>query len=99
MFRRNRGDETILRRHETIFRLFCRYPETALGYQATNETAQVSRTWRQRLMRTLSLILAFAFVLVSPSMAGSSDSLPAAGSFTYNGAPAVDSAPLLLAAR
>lgn len=50
-------------------------------------------------MRTLSLILAFAFVLVSPSMAGSSDSLPAAGSFTYNGAPAVDAAPLLLAAR
>ena len=50
-------------------------------------------------MRTLSLILAFAFVLVGPSMAGSPDNLPAAGAFDYNGAPAVNSAPLVLAAR
>jgi hypothetical protein len=50
-------------------------------------------------MRTLSLILAFAFVLATPSMAGSSDNLPAAGAFTYNGAPAVNSASFVLAAR
>ena len=50
-------------------------------------------------MRTLSLILAFAFVLATPSMAGSSDHLPAAGAFTYNGALAVNSAPFVLAAR
>ena len=48
-------------------------------------------------MRTLSLILAFAFVLAGPSMAGSTDNLPAAGAFAYNGAPTV-SAPLVVAA-
>lgn len=49
-------------------------------------------------MRTLSFILAFAFVLAGPSMAGSADSLPAAGAFAYNGGPAVNSAPLVFAA-
>jgi len=38
-------------------------------------------------MRTLSFILAFAFVL-APSMAGLSDtSLPGIGTFAYNGSP------------
>jgi ABC-type nitrate/sulfonate/bicarbonate transport system substrate-binding protein len=50
-------------------------------------------------MRNLSLILAFAFVLAGPSMAGSPDSLPAAGTFAYNGAPVANAAPLVLAAR
>jgi hypothetical protein len=49
-------------------------------------------------MRTLSFIL--AFVLAGPSMAGTPDSLPAAGAFTYNGGtPGVNSASLVLAAR
>ena len=39
-------------------------------------------------MRTLSFILAFAFVLAGPSLAGSSDnSLPGIGTFAYNGSP------------
>ena len=39
-------------------------------------------------MRTLSFILAFAFVLAGPSVAGSSDTgLPGIGTFAYNGAP------------
>jgi hypothetical protein len=52
-------------------------------------------------MRTLSFILAFAFVLVGPSMAGSSDSsLPGVGTFVYNGSPIVTSAPpVVVAAR
>jgi hypothetical protein len=41
-------------------------------------------------MRTLSFILAFAFVLAGSSMAGSSDTgLPGVGTFAYNGAPMV----------
>jgi hypothetical protein len=45
-------------------------------------------------MRTLSFILAFAFVLVGPSMAGSSDGgLPGIGTFSYNGTPVTPSAP------
>ena len=53
-------------------------------------------------MRTLSFMLAFAFVLVGPSMAGSSDgSLPGIGTFAYNGSPIVTSVPriVLVAAR
>lgn len=44
-------------------------------------------------MRTLSIILAFAFVLAGASMAGSADSgLPGVGTFAYNGSPIVTSA-------
>ena len=53
-------------------------------------------------MRTLSFILAFAFVLAGPSIAGSSDSsLPGTGTFAYSGAPIATSAPhaLVVAAR
>lgn len=49
-------------------------------------------------MRTLSFILALGFVLAGPSMAGSRDSLPGAGTFAYNGAPAANSAPVVVAA-
>ena len=44
-------------------------------------------------MRTISFILAFAFVLAGPSLAGHQDSLPAAGAFAW--AP---TAPVVLAA-
>ena len=53
-------------------------------------------------MRTLSFILVFAFVLIGPSMAGSSDgSLPGIGTFAYNGSPIATSAPrtVLVASR
>jgi hypothetical protein len=103
MFRRNRCDETILLSNETIFRFWRRYPETAVGYHTANETAVSlgSRT-RSDQMRTASFILAFAFVLAGPSMAGSVDKdLPGAGTFAYNGAPVAASAPhaLVVAAR
>ena len=45
-------------------------------------------------MRTFSYILALAFILAGPSIAGSSDiGLPGIGSFYYNGAPVTNSAP------
>jgi hypothetical protein len=48
-------------------------------------------------MRTISFILAFAFILAGPSIAGSSDNgLPGIGTFSYNGAPATNSAPQLI---
>lgn len=44
-------------------------------------------------MRTLSFILAFAFVLGGPSLAGSSENrLPGVGTFAYNG-PSIAAAP------
>ena len=55
------------------------------------------------LMRTFSFILAFAFVLAGPSIAGSSDTmnLPGIGTFAYSGSPVVTSAPdiVLVASR
>jgi hypothetical protein len=52
-------------------------------------------------MRTISLILAFAFVMAGSSMAGTADSgLPGIGTFSYNGSPVVTStpAPIVVAA-
>ncbi|WP_375414065.1 hypothetical protein [uncultured Bradyrhizobium sp.] len=51
-------------------------------------------------MRTISFILAFAFILAGPSMAGSSDaSLPGVGTFSYSGSPVVSAAPAAVAAN
>ncbi len=53
-------------------------------------------------MRTLSFILAVAFVLAGPSMAGSLDNgLPGIGTFAYSGSPVVNSATqaIVVAAR
>ena len=57
-------------------------------------------------MRTISFILAFAFILAGPSMAGpsmagSSDGgMPGVGTFAYTGAPiATTAAAVLVAAR
>jgi hypothetical protein len=39
-------------------------------------------------MRTISFILAFAFILAGPSIAGSSETrLPGIGTFAYTGSP------------
>ena len=67
-----------------------------------NETADTAGSRTRRLkMRTVSFILAFAFILAGPSMAGSSDGVPGIGTFSYNGSPVTDSAPqtLVVAAR
>jgi hypothetical protein len=53
-------------------------------------------------MQTLSFILAFAFVMASPTLAGSPDgNLPGIGTFAYNGPPIATSAPqpIVVAAR
>jgi hypothetical protein len=51
-------------------------------------------------MRSTSFILAFAFLLVGPSLAGSSDNgVPGVGTFSYNGPPIVGTAPMVVAAN
>jgi hypothetical protein len=51
-------------------------------------------------MRTMSFVLAFAFVLAGSSMAGSLESdLPGIGTFSYNGSPVVASQAIVVAAR
>ncbi|WP_407164760.1 hypothetical protein [Bradyrhizobium sp. ORS 111] len=50
-------------------------------------------------MRTISVILAFAFVMAGPSVAGSADgSRPGVGTFSYNGSPIIV-APTVMAAN
>jgi hypothetical protein len=89
---------------ETILSFWRRTPETPHGYQAHNNsgrTASAAETGDSQ-MRTFSFILAFAFVLVGPSMAGSLDgSLPGVGTFAYNGSAIViaSSPALVVAAR
>jgi hypothetical protein len=53
-------------------------------------------------MRTFSFILALAFVLAGPSIAGSPDGdLPGVGTFAYNGSPVTVFTPqaMVVAAR
>jgi hypothetical protein len=53
-------------------------------------------------MRTISFILAFAFILAGPSIAGSSENgLQGIGTFSYSGSPVTVSAlqPMLVAAN
>jgi hypothetical protein len=51
-------------------------------------------------MRTISFIIAFAFVVAGSSMAGSADAgLPGIGTFSYNGSPIAPSQTLVVAAR
>jgi hypothetical protein len=53
-------------------------------------------------VKTLSFVLACAFLLVGPSMAGSSENgLPGVGTFAYNGSPIVAPVPrsIMIAAR
>jgi hypothetical protein len=51
-------------------------------------------------MRSISFILALAFVMVGPSLAGSSDNgLPGIGTFSYSGSPIIPTAPMVVAAN
>jgi hypothetical protein len=82
--------------------LWRRYPETAVGYHLANETAGTAGTKTgDSQMRTISFILALAFILAGPSMAGSFDKgVPGIGTFSYNGSPVTISAqPIVVAAK
>jgi hypothetical protein len=69
---------------------------------ATQRRAAPAANSGDSRMQTLSFIVAFALVLVAPTLAGSPDSsLPGVGTFAYNGSPVVGSAPqaIMVAAR
>jgi hypothetical protein len=51
-------------------------------------------------MRTVSFVLAFAFVIAGSSMAGSvGNGLPGVGTFSYSGSPIAPSQTLVVAVR
>jgi hypothetical protein len=88
-------DETILPRHETISRFGAdiRKRRMVITLATKRRTASAARPGDSP-MKTLSFVLAFAFLLLSPSMAGSADrGLPGIGTFAYNGSPIAISAP------
>jgi hypothetical protein len=88
---------------ETILGFRRRTPETPHGYQADNKYGRFKRQ-RDKTgdgqMRTMSFILAFAFVLAGSSLAGSADTgLPGIGTFSYNGSPVAPPQAMVVAAR
>jgi hypothetical protein len=83
------SDETILLNDETIFRFRAdiRKQPLVISYQRTDTTLRPEP--ERQPMRTISVILGFAFVLAGPSIAGSSDgNLPGIGTFSYISSPA-----------
>jgi hypothetical protein len=88
---------------ETILGFGRRTPETPHGYQAANKHGRFERYWDRtgdRQMRTMSLILAFAFVVAGSSMAGSAETgLRGIGTFSYNGSPVAAAPVMVVAAR
>jgi hypothetical protein len=92
-----------LRRRNHFLR-WRRHPETAIGYQVANRAADtVGSLTGDSQMKSLSFVLAFAFLVVGPSMAGSSEAgLPGIGTFAYNGSPMMVASarePIVVAAR
>ena len=97
------GDETNLARDETILRFGADIRKQPLvnNCPGKRQAAPASKTGDGQ-MRTLSFMLALAFVLAGASIAGSSDTcLPGVGTFAYSGSPVAASAPetIFVAAR
>jgi hypothetical protein len=87
---------------ETIIRFEAERWKPRMGYQGANKTAdRADRQTGDSQMRTFSFILAFAYILAGPTLAGSSDgNLPGTGTFAYNGSPiAVAPQAIVVAAR
>jgi hypothetical protein len=81
--------------HETISRFGADIRKQPMVIHRATKTAGSAATQTgDSQMRTLSFMLAFAFVLVGPSMVGSSESgLPGIGTFAYSGSPIATSVP------
>jgi hypothetical protein len=85
----------------SVFGADVRKQPTAIRY-LTRRRALPAMDTGDSQMRTTSFILALAFIMAGPSIAGSSDQdLPVAGTFAYNGSPvaAPASLPMVVAAR
>jgi hypothetical protein len=89
------GDETILVSDETISRFGAdiRKQRMVITPATERRTTPAAKPGDSQ-MKTLSFILAFAFMLVCPALAGNSDVGRAGiGTFAYNGSPIMASAP------
>jgi hypothetical protein len=95
LFRRASSDETIRRATKPFFAFGAEPRKRRMVIKAPTTTADSAcGDTGDSQMRTLSVILAFAFVLAGASMAGSADNgLPGVGTFAYSGLSTVASGP------
>jgi hypothetical protein len=95
LFHPTHGDETILVGDETISRFGAdmRKQPMVINPATERRTTPAAKPGDSQ-MQTLSFILAFAFMLICPALAGNSDAgRPGVGTFAYNGSPIAVSAP------
>jgi hypothetical protein len=88
-------DETIRGGHETIsrFRADIRKQQMVINPATKRRTTPAAKPGDSQ-MKTLSFILAFAFVLACPALAGNSDAGQLGiGTFAYSGSPIAASSP------
>jgi hypothetical protein len=95
------ADETILAATKPFLAFGAELPKPLMVIKRpTNSGAKRQGRTGDSQMRTISLILAFAFVVAGTSMAGSAENgLPGIGTFSYNGSPVTASHTLVVAAR
>ena len=93
MFRPSTADETILLCHETIFRFWRRYPETAVGYHVANETAgtPAPKPETARCGPSASSSPSPSSWLAPRWRVRRIRVLPGIGTFSYNGSPVTNS--------
>jgi hypothetical protein len=103
LFHPSGGDETNLRATKPFFVLGAELRKRRMVIKVATTTAESQRAATgDSYMRTLSIILAFAFVLAGASVAGYADGgLPGVGTFVYSGSPIATSTPqaMMVAAR
>jgi hypothetical protein len=103
LFRLRPGNETILPRDETIspFGADIRKQQMVIKPTTERRIAPTAKPGDSQ-MRILSFMLAFAFMLVCPALAGNSEAgLPGVGTFAYSGSPVAVAVPqaVVVAAR
>jgi hypothetical protein len=98
LFHLGHGDETILVGHETISRFGADIrKQRMVTNPATERRTAPAANPGDSQMQTLSFILAFAFMVVWPALAGNADAArPGIGTFAYSGSPVAVSAPQVI---
>jgi hypothetical protein len=102
LFRRPHDHETILAPTKPFSAFGAEFRKPLMVIKRQTNTGGQRRTGKSgdSQMRTVSFVLAFAFVIAGSSMAGSvGNGLPGVGTFSYNGSPIAPSQTLVVAAR
>ncbi|WP_426434159.1 hypothetical protein [Bradyrhizobium genosp. P] len=100
MFRQAVAHETILDATKPFFTFGAELRKRHVVIKSSTNGGDADRNAGDSQMRTVSFILAFAFLMAGPSLAGSAgNGLPGVGTFSYNGSPIVTATPMVVAAN